>query len=369
MLLTRRAHKAISQWLPNEIIAEIVQAAPRSDQASLCRVSKLFHDLCLPILYGVVDLEADASVADFGDIVLSNAALAGLVRSYSVDYPKAGMSMDAVTSFSPILVDSSKAFVRLEALSISYMLLTATDLENLFRWTFPHLVRCSLGMHTASSHWSDTEQRHTFASFLIRHPGLENLYIQLGPHSLERSSGVVRIPLLRLQQLRCPSRILSSIVAPGIKQVELYWDDSGLDEVDTIVLALKAMIPSDVPFICSNEACDKNLPAVVDSLSRNLPHTRTLRLCLYYSPMKEVIDHLKSCLPCFTGLAFLSVQYSSMVNSPREEEEQLNVLSDACPTLEACRLHHRAWRKVDGMWETYPLTDFDALAGLESWTL
>ncbi|KAJ7619894.1 hypothetical protein B0H17DRAFT_1340776 [Mycena rosella] len=222
MVLTRRAHKAISRWLPNETITEIVQAAPRSDQASLCRVSKLFRDLCLPILYRVVELEADASVADFGATVLSNAALT----------------------------------------------------------------------------------------------------------------------------------------------------DYGLDAVENIFVGLKAMIPSDVPFICSNDICDKIFSAVVDSLSRNLPHTRTLQLCLYDSPAwNEVIGHLKNCLPRFTGLAFLSVHNSSWVIPTRNEEEEINVLGDACSTLEVCRLDRRAWRKVDGMWETYPLTDFDALAGLESWTL
>ncbi|KAJ7687642.1 hypothetical protein B0H17DRAFT_1136192 [Mycena rosella] len=53
------------------------------------------------------------------------------------------------------------------------------------------------------------------------------------------------------------------------------------------------------------------------------------------------------------GLAFLSVQYMSswVPASTRKDEEEINVLSDACPTLEACRLHQRAWRKVDGMWE------------------
>ncbi|KAJ7687645.1 hypothetical protein B0H17DRAFT_1180796 [Mycena rosella] len=368
MVLTRRAHKAISRWLPNETITEIVQAAPRSDQASLCRVSKLFRDLCLPILYRVVDLEADASVADFGDTVLSNAALAGLVRSYSVNYPRAGMSI-AAKSLSPILVNSSKTFVRLEALSINFVLLTDTDIETLLRWTFPHLVRCSLG--TASSHWSDTEQQDTLASFLIRHPELENLRIQAFPYALERSSEAVRIPLLRLQQLRCPSRIIPSIVAPRIKRVKMYWDDGGLDDVDTIFVALKAMVPSDVPLTCSTINCNKHLYSeVVDSLSRNLPYTRTLQLYLYDSPAwNEVIGHLKNCLPRFTGLAFLSVHNSSWVIPTRNEEEEINVLGDACSTLEVCRLDRRAWRKVDGMWETYPLTDFDALAGLESWTL
>ncbi|KAJ7687267.1 hypothetical protein B0H17DRAFT_1136390 [Mycena rosella] len=364
MLLTRRANKAISRWLPNEIITEIVQAAPRSDQASLCRVSKLFRDLCLPILYRVVDLQANASVAEFGHTVLSNPALAGLVRSYSVG---PSMSMNDV---SPILVDSSKAFVRLEALSIHRRLLTETGLENLLRWTFPHLVRCNLSL--VSSGYSHTEP-HTLASFLIRHSGLEKLHIRDFSYGLPRPSTSACIPLLRLQQLGCPSRIIPFIAALRLKRVKLYWDDDlDVGEIENTFVALKAMITSDVLFISSNANCDKNLSAVVDSLSRNLPHTRTLQLLSFFSPpLTEVIGHLKNYLPRFTGLAFLSVQYEGFQAKPStgKEEEEINVLGDVCPTLQACRLHQRAWRKVDGMWETYPLTDFDALAGLESWTL
>ncbi|KAJ7687271.1 hypothetical protein B0H17DRAFT_1180915 [Mycena rosella] len=224
------------------------------------------------------------------------------------------------------------------------------------------------------SGWSAMEQQDMLASFLIRHPGLENLRIPTSFYAPGQSSPSDRIPLLRLQQLECPSKILPSIVAPRMKRVKLYWDacDDDLDvgEIENTFVALKAMIPSDVPFICSNDGCNENLSTVVDSLSRNLPHTRTLQLYLYNCPLWDwVVGHLKDCLPRFMGLTFLSLHGSWVELSIQEEEEGINVLSDACPTLEACRLHQRAWRKVEGMWETYPLTDFDALAGLESWTL
>ncbi|KAJ7654310.1 hypothetical protein B0H17DRAFT_1214407 [Mycena rosella] len=345
MVLTRRAYKAISRWLPNEIIAEIVQAAPRSDQASLCRVSKLFRDLCRPILYRVVDLETNASVPDFRNTVFSNAALAGLVRSYSVHFPRV-MSLDALKRFSPILVDSSKALVQLEALSIDHLLLIDPDAypETLLPCTFPHLVQCSLG--TASMHWNDTEQQHTLASFLIRHPELKKLHIKCFPYRLRRYS--TSLPPAR-SGLKYTGMIM--MVTSG---------DLDVSEIESTFVALKAMTASDIPFICSNDKCDKNLYAIVDSLSRNLPHTRTLQLHSFnLPPLNEVIDHPKNCLPRFTGLAFLSVHNSWHI--PTRTEEEISVLVDACPTLEACHLH--------GMWETYPLTDFDALAGLESWTL
>jgi hypothetical protein len=46
----------IDQWLPNEIITQIIQASSASDQAALCRTSRLFHALGVPVLYRVVEL-------------------------------------------------------------------------------------------------------------------------------------------------------------------------------------------------------------------------------------------------------------------------------------------------------------------------
>ncbi|KAJ6548171.1 hypothetical protein DFH09DRAFT_1281621, partial [Mycena vulgaris] len=94
MVLTRRGYKAISRWLPNEIMTEIIQEAPQNDLASLCRVSKLFHGLVVPVLYRAVHLDHDGAAA-FCDAILSNPGLAELVRSLTMaarrgawpDYP------------------------------------------------------------------------------------------------------------------------------------------------------------------------------------------------------------------------------------------------------------------------------------------
>jgi hypothetical protein len=80
MAMTR---KAISQWLPNEIIIKIVCTAPQVDQASLSRVSKLFHDISLPVLYRVVQLYSPQCITSFCTTILSNPATAGFVRSFT----------------------------------------------------------------------------------------------------------------------------------------------------------------------------------------------------------------------------------------------------------------------------------------------
>ncbi|KAJ7675138.1 hypothetical protein B0H17DRAFT_1207877 [Mycena rosella] len=68
----RRAYKAISQWLPNEVLTEIIQAATQEDQASLCRVSKLFHALSLPVLNRTVRLAHYASASAFSSAIIEN---------------------------------------------------------------------------------------------------------------------------------------------------------------------------------------------------------------------------------------------------------------------------------------------------------
>ncbi|KAJ7467476.1 hypothetical protein FB451DRAFT_1401484 [Mycena latifolia] len=100
MVLTRRAYKAISRWLPNEIITEIIQAAPQPDQASLCRVSKLFHGLCLPLLYRVVRLKTRASVEAFCIAVLSNTALTEFVRWFTSEWTVGSLTSRRVTNLS-----------------------------------------------------------------------------------------------------------------------------------------------------------------------------------------------------------------------------------------------------------------------------
>lgn len=86
MVLIRRGYKSISWWLPDEVISEIIQAAPRYDQAALCRASKLFHALGVRILYRVVDLDDYPSIAGFCLTVLTNTAkFSHLVRSLTVD--------------------------------------------------------------------------------------------------------------------------------------------------------------------------------------------------------------------------------------------------------------------------------------------
>jgi hypothetical protein len=74
----------IIRWFPNEVIEQIVQAAPPADRASLCRVSKLIHDLSLPILNRTVELYEYNSAGAFCCALIENPSRGDAIRSFSV---------------------------------------------------------------------------------------------------------------------------------------------------------------------------------------------------------------------------------------------------------------------------------------------
>ncbi|KAJ7654313.1 hypothetical protein B0H17DRAFT_1100047 [Mycena rosella] len=335
MVLTRRAHRDISRWLPNEIITEIVQAAPRSDQIPLCRVSKLFHALTLPALYRDVRIETGASDLAFRSAVMSNNALAELVRSYTL--------VSLISRATPLLVDSLTALTRLEDLRILAFSMTHAHFEELLDCTFPHLTKCRL---------------------------LKILCIQ-DFDDMGFWPPTARIPLLNLTELWCPVKLVPSIITPNLQRARLLWNDREVDPsaVEKTFVALKSMTSSDTPFVCSNDNCDHYFAEIVDSISRNMPYTTTLRLSLWDSPSSnEIISQFAHCLPRFRCLAFLCLRYMDDVGDAfwNNEGDQMVVhsMDDACPTLQSLRFYERAWRKVNQTWETYPVKDFDALAGL-----
>ncbi|KAJ7490857.1 hypothetical protein FB451DRAFT_626723 [Mycena latifolia] len=362
MVLTLRVSTAIYRGLPNEIITEIIVAALQTDRASLCRVSQLFHALCLPVLYGVVRLETHASAVAFCSAIISNSALAALVRSLTV-----ASSCFPITAsrLSRLLADSSKSLLRVEILSIDLMLLQDGHLRELLACTFPHLVQCSLG--TKERHWNSTEREDTLASFLTRHPALTKLRIQDWIVRESSPSVSPRIPLQHLKHLSCPIKFVPSIAASNLKEARLYWD---VDNIECTISALKSMTRPNEPFVCSNDVfAPIPFSDIVDSISKNIPHIKTLHLRLYQlHSLRGTLDNLRTSLSRFTGLAYLSIEYVLTIDSQflgdTEAGEQLIVqgFGDVCPTLEACRFYSRAWRKVDNTWELCHAENFKALS-------
>ncbi|KAJ7684215.1 hypothetical protein DFH06DRAFT_1462593 [Mycena polygramma] len=365
MVLTRRAYKSISRWLPNEIISEIAEVASSSDLAALCRTCKLFHAIGTPVLYRAVYLRSE-SVEGFCSTVLNDTAkFAGLVRSFATSKYYIVIPDFQQSSMFKCL----KTLSRLENLSIDgYGLHTAR--RKAMSCTFPHLLRCILSIK--DRHWTSLQQEYSVVSFLIRHPALKSIEIVDSLHAEIWPSTSARIPLLNLERIRAPPRFLPSVFASGLREARLEWLER--DPIEPVFSILGPMTRSDVPFVYSNFCYSDQCAEIVDSMSRNVPYVRTLHMdasLLDETWREETIEHLMESLPRFTDLESFGIQTVSG-RHPRatfgEDEAQDQIVvqgfGNVCLTLRMCRLNTNAWRKINGIWERFPVEDFAALAGI-----
>ncbi|KAJ7759601.1 hypothetical protein B0H16DRAFT_1884961 [Mycena metata] len=362
MVLTRRQYKTISRWLPNEILIEVIRAVAKADQATLARVCKLFHGLATPVIYSVVELRKLTKIIGFCRCIVSNSSLSRFVRSLTLaDYR---VVEDAENSHSKLILRSLKTLPSLEHLSLLPRLLSHEDRNTfLLQCTFPRLVTCRFGVRDA---WVDA-----LASFLINHPLLTSLRLPGTPGCPPSLS----IPLSNLQHFQGPASFVPQIDTNHLKSVNLFWWGSDQEsEAEPIFVALQSMTRHNIPLECRIFWAQDWLPQIVESVSRNLPQVKLLRLqlCRIEEPAEKMAA-LKRCLPRLTNLAFLSMEsmfIASELFSPFWEDESkdrktVQDLGELCPTLNACCLNGQAWWKSGSSWEKCALKDFRALAGIE----
>ncbi|KAJ7036600.1 hypothetical protein C8F04DRAFT_1394183 [Mycena alexandri] len=330
MVLTRRAYKSIARWVPNEVISEIIQAAPPHDWASLCRTTMLFQGLGVPLLYRVVDLKTVASVEAFCSTIASHTAkFAKLVQSLTVD---------------------------------AHALLIVSLFE----------------LHTSDRHWTNTEGLGTLSSFLARHPTLKSVTIY-DTAQFEWPSTAARIPLPDLQRICAPAKVFPRIIVDGLKEARLEWefrDEVHMWPPEPIFLALKATTRREKSLVCSIFCSNFELPSIMASASMHIPHAKALRIVV--ADLRADDEDLRLCdiqcvkqyLSRFTGLEFFSLEmfelWGRVAFGATEADDQLTVhdFGDLCSTLQACRTSQNAWRRMNGTWERFPLTDFFPLAGI-----
>ncbi|KAJ7932970.1 hypothetical protein B0H13DRAFT_1953966 [Mycena leptocephala] len=307
MVLTRRQSKAISRWLPNEIISEIIQATPcRTDRAALCATSKLFYGISIPVLYREVDLDSYSCARSFSASIVSNPTLSGSVRSLTFIKGE-GPAWDSrrPIDVSERLLHSLKSLLKLEYLSIDLYLLDEEHLCTLLDCTFPYLIDLRLLEVLEAKHLAPA------TSFLLRHPQLISL----------------SMPPPEADELPC--------------QIPLW--------------TLKSMARDGVPFICSNEYFGDRATAILDALSKHMPRMKTLQLRvleLDSDLRRALFTDIERRLPHFQGLRFLFIEDT--------DRATLEAFGAACSTLE---VYDNLWRKDDGTWQEYP-TDSKALFGL-----
>ncbi|KAJ6585597.1 hypothetical protein B0H19DRAFT_425093 [Mycena capillaripes] len=265
------------------------------------------------------------------------------------------------------MLASFRKLLHLEQLSIR-IAVWEEHRDTFLRCSFPHLLSCHLGLATIG----EGGIFPLVTSFLERHPSLRTFSTPLKAFSRDGADPLIPFSLPHLQNFRGPATLVPVISGTqDLREVRLSWfRQHSAQDIEEIARTLKSMTREDFPFICSNYDCDNSFIEVLESISRNLPHTNTLEMRGYgFNVSNEIkLSHLKNCLPRFTGLRVLSLAMAVDDDDPASREEatrrMTRDLGDICPSLEACRLNTYAWRKVNAMWEQYPADDFPELASI-----
>ncbi|KAJ7490803.1 hypothetical protein FB451DRAFT_1361553 [Mycena latifolia] len=195
------------------------------------------------------------------------------------------------------------------------------DLGELLLCTFPQLTRCNMGSK-AYREWTSKE-KDDLVAFLLRHPALSALYIPaIYP------TPTTRLPLDRLQQLNCAAALVPFIIAHNLHEASLDWygRKGGVHfNVEKTIIALKSMTRTN--------ASDCGLHIEESTAHEDAaPYAEPAILqCWYLLPQ----DPLMNCLPCFTRLAFLSLEClprlhnNKFIHTLRDTEEEDHQIAQA----------------------------------------
>ncbi|KAF7361546.1 F-box domain-containing protein [Mycena sanguinolenta] len=369
MVLTRRAYRQrmeISRWLPNEVLVQIIQHSLKADQATLSRVSKLFRELCLPVLYRAVQFKDSHSINLFCLAIKRHLTRADSVRSFTLlDMPY----NNRIHIRSDLILSTLKRMSRLNYLSLSTLTLDNNQLLILLEEAnFPQLISCGLRVPCDLSDIFSTKRADLVAVFLTRHPTLKRVHVDSEFRTVASQS--VRVFSPNLESYTGDAAFFLAIEPSSLKEAHLTWYFA--DDVDKITTAVSSTIKLDMPFVSSHRYLDDPCQ-IVTSVSKHMRHTKTLRLQSLRNSFtllsQDIIRHITECLPRFTGLIYLEIGYRANFYRPPGRNDVDRIVAErwgeACPTLEACGLNLHAWKKGDDRWEAFPIKEFWVLVGLQ----
>ncbi|KAJ7348277.1 hypothetical protein DFH08DRAFT_808017 [Mycena albidolilacea] len=148
MVLTRRAARAnnsIIRWLPNEVLAAVMEDASTADLLALCSTSRLIRNIATPLLYRTVILSTVLQVKCFVRTMKrragSSSPLARHVRQFSltdVGNPDFNIPWSLFKGITSVISD----LFNLEELDLLILLDRALEFAEmlLFRAYFPNLL-------------------------------------------------------------------------------------------------------------------------------------------------------------------------------------------------------------------------------------
>ncbi|KAJ7611879.1 hypothetical protein DFH06DRAFT_154270 [Mycena polygramma] len=379
---TEAASREILRICPNELVTEIIQHTSRLDQLTLCRVSKAFHKLSLPILIRGIHINDYCSGAGLCQSLIDNHVRAEAVRSLTVVYMyfESWFAVLGLPDFSTLLSESLLLMLNLQQLALHpYILRTEHMLRLLKDAVFPRLQSCDIVPRTMENTLNSilpAEYLLTLSSFLNRHPSLKRLRIP--SRNRITTSPEIRISLPKLQYYDGPHYLAPFLVARGLREARLWWDEADMHNFygEHTISALGELADRDMPFCYVHEyhRTYDEIHAVVDAVSRHIPQTSTLLTRAQYPNHYEYMDEeeIADLIPCLLrfkpGLVYLALgwrrSHPQHVSAGHEKDQvALEKLARACPTLQACCLNDQAWRKGNETWEVVSLEEFSELVG------
>ncbi|KAJ7127556.1 hypothetical protein C8R43DRAFT_696548 [Mycena crocata] len=266
MVLTRRQSKAILRWFPNEILIEILLNATKADQVSLCRVSKLFHKLCLPVLNRVVELDRPGgldSTTAFCSALIQNPTRAEAIRSFT-----ATIGNHWPPTLVELLLSSLKIMLRLENLEIGgpHDFMTAALTQSTFRRL--------LGCHIQSSLVTGASTNDV-ASFLNRHPTITCF---VGNYLTIPS---VSITAPNLEYYEGIAAWVPKIVAGRLRKARLFWTGSESANSNDTIVALAALADPNKPFSSLHNCHLEQAEKIVTAVALHMPQTMAFQVSCY----------------------------------------------------------------------------------------
>ncbi|KAJ7619656.1 hypothetical protein FB45DRAFT_1096004 [Roridomyces roridus] len=343
----------ITLRLPNEVIAEIVQNALKSDQTTLCRVSKIFHALVLPILDRtvVLDLFRQGALEAFCSAIVRNPQRADSVRSLTFLH---GYSLSDPGPLKDLLMECLNLTRRLEHLSIKDLRPTGVG-SCLSSLTFPALMSCFLDTRVA---WQPS-----VAEFLSRHPTITHLRLWsvIAPDSPHIPEGTL---LPELQYYHGALSLLCPFLAHSLVAVQTSWS------AETIGLGRLALTVQTNPDLTLCFDCVSPTPVseLLLHVSTHMPRLKNLKLRTWIGGITaETVNHITAHLPRFESLEYLAFEDAiarpGLTLDVDSSREALRIWVDICPTLRGCCIDQIGWRKDPEKWEECSKSVFDTESG------
>ncbi|KAG2069294.1 hypothetical protein BDR04DRAFT_1101805 [Suillus decipiens] len=344
--------------LPDELLDEIAHLLPKGTLFSLCTVSNRFQPHATRWLYRYLALAGNGATIKICKVLISNKLAATSVRKVLL-WPGLAFSRTSLTG-GPFYLYLS-AFYKL----LSRALACVVNVENI-RLMFPYcggslsLDACTFpNLHS----FATTMEPHTLASFIRRHPQLQELHIS--PSDL-RSIPLSEFSGISLSSLNsiCLPQSLMSIISPDapIQSVLSPEIEDDNEEIPIFIKQLSRYCTT----LTELHLCRPHWNAeVLMHVATLLPKIKSFTFTrmtpgLHHHSNAAFLEACEKALPFFSSLSQLRIEVvrsrelsgSTSVSNYRCDFKMVQIWGNKCPTLNICVFPSgTAWHRIeDNVW-------------------